>query len=494
MVYHSTRNSALSVSASDAITQGIAPDGGLFVPEEIPKLSQADFSALGGLSYAERAARILGLYLTDFEPEELRQCTRDAYETGHFDTPNVQEIVTLPDGISLLELWHGPTCAFKDMALQILPGLLTRAARKTGFDGEIVILTATSGDTGKAALAGFRDAPNTRILVFYPEDGVSEMQKRQMRTQEGENVDVCAVRGNFDDCQNGVKAIFTDSAMRGKLQRAGMRFSSANSINWGRLVPQIVYYVSAYVTMLEKGILKPGEAFRVTVPTGNFGNILAAWYAKRMGVPIRRLYCASNINHVLTDFLRTGVYDRNRAFHPTISPSMDILISSNLERLLWHMTDGDSERVGGLFAELARNGKYEIPKETLQRIQEEFSGAYYTDEETKRTIGAVFDECGYLSDTHTAVGLCAARDNSAGEAMLVASTASPFKFSPAVLEALGEETAQTDEYELLNRLSQRAKRAVPQPLAALRTKPVRFQTVIDAADMARHVEETLGLA
>ena len=496
MIYHSTRNSALSVSSAEAIAQGISADGGLFVPAFIPELSAADFESLKGLPYAERAARLLQLYLTDYTPEELRECTKAAYASGSFETPNVQEIAKLADGSMLLELWHGPTCAFKDMALQLLPHFLTRAVKKTGTDKEIVILTATSGDTGKAALAGFQDVPGTKIMVFYPEDGVSSMQKRQMQTQEGKNVRVCAVKGNFDDCQNGVKAIFTDPQMQAALAENGMQFSSANSINWGRLVPQIVYYVSAYVTMLEQDILKPGDRFALTVPTGNFGNILAAWYAKQMGVPIHRLICASNINKVLTDFIETGVYDRKREFHATVSPSMDILISSNLERLLYHMTGGDDAQIREWFGALKTAGRYEIPTELRNRIQAEFSGSFWDDAATKAMIGTVFSENGYLSDTHTAVGICAARDYTAKAAeklpMLIASTANPYKFGAAVLEAIGGDT-DADEYEVLSRLEEKSGMAVPKALAELKTKTVRFTDSVAQDEMPAYVREKLGM-
>ena len=497
MLYHSTRNKALAVSSAEAIAQGIAADGGLFVPESIPELTAADFDALKGLSYAERAARLFKLYLTDFTDEELRECTKNAYESGSFETPNVQEIATLADGSMLLELWHGPTCAFKDMALQILPHFLTRSIKKTGINREVVILTATSGDTGKAALAGFKDVPGTKIMVFYPEDGVSSMQKRQMQTQEGENVRVCAVKGNFDDCQNGVKAIFTDPDMQKALADNGMQFSSANSINWGRLVPQIVYYVSAYVTMLEKGILDHGQRFVLTVPTGNFGNILAAWYAKQMGVPIHHLVCASNINKVLTDFIDTGVYDRKRDFHATVSPSMDILISSNLERLLYHMTGEDDAQIRAWFTALKEDGSYQIPVELRNRIQAEFSGSFWNDEATKAMIGKVFAENGYLSDTHTAVGICAARDYIANAPevypMLIASTANPYKFGAAVLEAIGGDT-DADEYEILDRLQSKSGMQIPKALAELKTKAVRFNDVVAQDEMPAYVKEKLGIA
>ncbi|MCQ2416265.1 MAG: threonine synthase [Oscillospiraceae bacterium] len=497
MFYHSTRNKALKVTSAEAIAQGISADGGLFVPESIPEMTAEDFENLKGLSYAERAARIFKLYLTDFTDEELRECTKNAYESGSFETPAVQEIAELADGSMLLELWHGPTCAFKDMALQILPHFLTRSIKKTGIDREVVILTATSGDTGKAALAGFQDVPGTKIMVFYPEDGVSSMQKRQMQTQEGENVRVCAVKGNFDDCQNGVKAIFTDPAMQEALAANGMQFSSANSINWGRLVPQIVYYVSAYVTMLEKGILENGQRFCVTVPTGNFGNILAAWYAKQMGVPIQHLVCASNINNVLTDFIRTGVYDRSRTFHATVSPSMDILISSNLERLLYHMTGEDDAQIREWFGALKTEGRYQISIELRNRIQAEFSGSFWDDAQTKETIGKVFAENGYLSDTHTAVGIAAARDYQAKASekypMLIASTANPYKFGAAVLEAIGGTADGADEYAVLDLLQAKSGMKIPAALADLKTKTVRFTEVTAQDQMDAYVREKLGI-
>ncbi|MBR3094195.1 MAG: threonine synthase, partial [Clostridia bacterium] len=335
MLYTSTRDKTVHVTSAQAIARGISADGGLFVPEEIPQISASLLQELSGLNYISRAKRILALYLTDFTAEEIDRCVRGAYAPGKFSSEKVSPLHTIADGAHVLELWRGPTCAFKDMALQLLPYLLTTAAKKTVADKTIVILVATSGDTGKAALAGFCDVPGTKIMVFYPNDGVSPMQKLQMTTQEGGNVCVCAINGNFDDAQNGVKAIFTDPAVAEKLAQHGMMFSSANSINWGRLVPQIVYYVSAYCDLIAEGAIKNGDAVNIVVPTGNFGNILAAYYAKEMGVPVKTLLCASNANNVLTEFLETGVYDRNRPFFTTTSPSMDILISSNLERLLF---------------------------------------------------------------------------------------------------------------------------------------------------------------
>ena len=334
MYYKSTRNSSVNVTSAQAIAQGISKDGGLFVPSEIPSVSMDEIIALGKMTYAQRAFFVFSKYLTDFTDAEIKYCVDSAYNDKNFDSCNIAELAHLFDGTYMLELWHGPTCAFKDMALQILPYLLTTSAKKIDLNKKIVILVATSGDTGKAALEGFKDVPGTEILVFYPEDGVSAMQKKQMTTQEGSNVGVCAIKGNFDDAQNGVKAIFTNDEIARKLSDSNMMFSSANSINWGRLAPQIIYYVSTYAQLAEDGEIKPGDKINIVVPTGNFGNILAGYYAKKMGVPVNKLICASNANNVLTDFIRTGIYDRNRPFHTTISPSMDILISSNLERLL----------------------------------------------------------------------------------------------------------------------------------------------------------------
>ncbi len=358
MKYFSTRDNNVGVSAAQAITQGISKDGGLFVPESFPQLNADDINSLLEKTYVERATFVLSKYLTDFTEKEVQECARAAYSLERFRHSDIAPLKSLGDNAHILELWHGPTCAFKDMALQILPHLMRVSAQKTANGKEIVILVATSGDTGKAALEGFRDAEHTKILVFYPEDGVSPMQKLQMVTQEGNNVSVCAIRGNFDDAQTGVKTIFTDSSVAQTLADNGMMFSSANSINWGRLVPQIVYYVSAYCDLVKNGTLKNGEEMNVVVPTGNFGNILAAYYAKRMGLPIAKLICASNRNRVLTDFITNGVYDRNRDFFTTSSPSMDILISSNLERLLYELSDRDDSEIRNLMMSLSNEGKY----------------------------------------------------------------------------------------------------------------------------------------
>lgn len=373
MRYNSTRNSGVSVTSAEAIAQGISEDGGLFLPEEMPSISPLEIVALGKMNYSERAAYIFAKFLTDFSDEELQFCTDSAYNTKNFETESIAEMSHLFDGTYMLELWHGPTCAFKDMALQILPYLLTLSAKKINCNKKIVILVATSGDTGKAALEGFKDTAGTEIMVFYPEDGVSPIQKRQMTTQSGGNVAVCAIKGNFDDAQNGVKAIFTDPQMKEKLAENGMLFSSANSINWGRLAPQIIYYISAYATLVEDEEITLGDEINVVVPTGNFGNILAAYFAKQMGLPVAKLICASNANNVLTDFINTGIYDRNRDFFTTLSPSMDILISSNLERLLYLLCGRDDALIREWFSALSKAGRYEVTPEVKAVLQEEFT-------------------------------------------------------------------------------------------------------------------------
>lgn len=497
MFYNSTRNSSVKVTSAEAITQGISAEGGLFVPEEIPQLSQADIEAVGAMSYADRAAFVFSKYLTDFTDAEIHYCTDNAYSTKNFETESIAEIAHLFEGTYMLELWHGPTCAFKDMALQILPYFLTTSAKKIKLDKKIVILVATSGDTGKAALEGFKDVEGTSILVFYPEDGVSPMQKRQMKTQEGSNVGVCAIKGNFDDCQNGVKAIFTDSDVKASLEANGKMFSSANSINWGRLVPQIVYYISAYAELLRDGEIKAGEKINIVVPTGNFGNILAAYYAKHMGIPVNKLICASNINNVLTDFINTGVYDRNRKFFATVSPSMDILISSNLERLLYLMTGRDDAVIRDWFGKLSSEGKYEVTDDVKAKLSEEFWGGFCDDEETKATIHSIYEKYSYTCDTHTAVAVKVYNDYKAqtGDTTktVIASTASPYKFSAAVLEAVSGGKSDLDEYAMIDKLAELSKMPVPAALADLKTKPERFSDVIEKVDQKDYVLRTLGL-
>ncbi len=492
MNYVSTRNSSISVPSAKAIGLGISADGGLFLPESIPSLTAEDIEALKNANYKGRARLVLGKFLTDFTAEEIAACVEGAY-TGSFDNEQPAPIHKLADGVGILELWHGPTCAFKDLALQILPYLLTASAKKINA-GKTVILVATSGDTGKAALEGFKDVENTDIIVFYPSEGVSAMQKLQMDSQEGENVCVCAIKGNFDDAQSRVKEIFTDSVMNKKLADAGYAFSSANSINWGRLVPQIVYYVSAYCDMLRDGY-DLSNGFNVTVPTGNFGNILAAYYAKQMGVPINKLICASNKNNVLTDFIKTGVYDRNRNFHTTISPSMDILISSNLERMLY-MLCKESDQVSAWQSDLKITGRFEVSGEVKSKINDLFYGGCCDDESTLATIRETYEKYGYLIDTHTAVAVAVYNEykKSTGDKtpVVIASTASPYKFADSVLKAVCDESRK-DDFEKLELLSQVTGTAIPAPIKNLKGKERRFGSVIKADEMRTAVCKYLNI-
>lgn len=496
MFYRSTRNSEVKVSSAQAIAQGISSDGGLFVPEEIPAISMEDIKALGSKSYAERALFVFSKFLTDYTEAEIRYCVEGAYNTKNFDTENIAELAHLFDGTYMLELWHGPTCAFKDMALQILPYLLTTAAKKLQLNKKVVILVATSGDTGKAALEGFKDVPDTEILVFYPDNGVSAMQKKQMTTQEGENVGVCAIKGNFDDAQTGVKTIFTNKEIADKLAENGMMFSSANSINWGRLAPQIIYYVSSYAQLLADGEIAEGEKINIVVPTGNFGNILAGFYAKKMGVPINKLICASNANNVLTDFIRTGIYDRNRAFHATISPSMDILISSNLERLLYILNGGNDAQIREWFGKLGTDGKYEVTDDVKKALADEFYAGCCDDVQTKATIKEYFDKYSYTCDTHTAVAVKVyedyVKDTGDKTKTVIASTASPYKFSGSVLDAVGQKTSD-DEFELVDKLAEVSGMPIPSSLAALKNKDIRFKKIIDKTEMKDFVFESLNI-
>ncbi len=494
MNYVSTRDTAVKVSASQAITKGISAEGGLFVPENLPKVDMSEIEKIAGLDYIGRAKAILSLFLTDFSEAEIDSCVKGAYETG-FSSEKVAPLEKIEDGVHILELFKGPTCAFKDMALQILPRLLTVSSAKAAPGTKIVILVATSGDTGKAALEGFKDVENTQILVFYPSDGVSPMQKLQMCTQEGDNVAVCAIEGNFDDAQSGVKRIFTDKAIGEKLAESSMAFSSANSINWGRLCPQIVYYFSAYCDLLAGGEIKAGDAINIVVPTGNFGNILAAYYAKEMGLPVKKLICASNSNSVLTEFLTTGVYNRNREFFTTISPSMDILISSNLERLLYSMAG--SENVTSWMRQLSENGKYEVDADTLAAIKAQFAAGCCNDDETKATIAEIFKNKNYLCDTHTAVAVKVYYDYKAetGDSTpaVIASTASPFKFSAAVLEAVDGKNDNLDEFEMVERLASVTGKCCPEQLANLREKKVRFDGCCSKDSMDGVVFNMLGI-
>ncbi len=489
MQFTSTR-SCQNVTSAAAITRGIAADGGLFVPCSFPEISFEKLQSLAGMDYISRAGEVLKLYLTDYTAEELDYCIRGAY-CNTFDNNEPAPLVEVVPGTEMLELWHGPTCAFKDMALQLLPFLLVKAANKTAPGRTIVILVATSGDTGKAALAGFADVPNTRIVVFFPENGVSDMQKLQMITQTGDNVSVCGIEGNFDDAQSGVKKIFTDEAIRAELDKKNMEFSSANSINFGRLVPQIVYYVSAACDLIKAGKLKQGEKFNVAVPTGNFGDILAAYYAKCMGVPIDKLICASNRNKVLTDFLATGVYDRNREFYTTSSPSMDILISSNLERMIFHASGNNAELTAGLMKDLAEKGRYELPADVLAKLQSEFFGGFCDENGTEETISKLFKEHNYLCDTHTAVAANVLEQyrKATGDDTLtvVASTASPYKFAASVLPALTADALPEDGFAQLEMLSKLSNTPIPAPLANLKGCKVLHKNCIEKSDMAEFV-------
>lgn len=496
MLYTSTRDNSVKVNSADAIVHGISADGGLFVPTEIPKIDASFISELVPLDYISRAKKVLKLYLTDFTEEEIAMCVEGAYKDGKFSSEKVAPLHKYNENAEILELWRGPTCAFKDMALQLLPYLLTVSVKKTGSDKTIVILVATSGDTGKAALEGFKNVPGTKIMVFYPSDGVSPMQKLQMATQEGDNVNVCAIKGNFDDAQNGVKAIFTDKAVAEKLAEHSMMFSSANSINWGRLVPQIVYYVSAYCDMIAKGRINNGDEINIVVPTGNFGNILAAYYAKMMGVPVKKLICASNANNVLTDFLKTGTYDKNRKFYTTTSPSMDILISSNLERLLYHLTQSD-KAVSSLMNKLSSDGKYDVDSETMNKITALFDAGFCDDAQTKKTIADTYKN-GYLLDTHTAVAVNVynAYTERTGDSTptVIASTANPYKFSAAVLGAVSsEDISSLNEFEQVEKLIDETKEPCPPQLANLRGKKPRFTDCCDKEKMIEMVYKMLGI-
>ncbi len=490
--YISTRGKTLPVSSAQAIKQGLADDGGLFMPETIPSLTQEDFDFLKDATYSERAAYIMAKFLTDYNYEELLSDCKEAYSEARF--PGGAAPITDIDNMRLLELWHGPTCAFKDMALQVMPRLLSRALTKTNEKRTAFILVATSGDTGKAALEGYKDVDGIKIMVFYPVNGVSKIQKLQMATQEGENVYVCAIKGNFDDAQNGVKKIFGNPETAEKLNANGYFFSSANSINWGRLVPQIVYYISSYCDMVSKGDIKHGDSINICVPTGNFGNIFAAYIAKMMGLPVNRFICASNCNNILTDFITTGTYDRNRAFHTTISPSMDILISSNLERLLYVL--GGQEKTAEYMKSLSEKGVYSVSEDIKSKIDQNFSGYFCDEEQTSKTIKETFDKYGYLIDTHTAVAVKCAKEyiEKTGDQrkIIVASTASPYKFSSNVYTSLTGVKLE-NEFDALTNTEKLSGTKIPAPLASLQSKKVRFETVINPEDMTDEVLKTLGL-
>ncbi len=495
MRYCSTRNAADTVSAAEAVKEGIAPDGGLFVPAA-RLIANDELRGFAG-DYQELCVKVLSIFFPEFTAGELQGVVAGAYGGGKFPLPAVAPL-SEAGGVYFLELWHGPTCAFKDMALQVLPRLLPLAVAKTGAGADIAILVATSGDTGKAALEGFRDVPGTRVIVFYPEEGVSEMQRRQMVTQEGENVHVVAVRGNFDDAQGGVKAIFRDKKIKEVVGAGGFRFSSANSINWGRLAPQVVYYFHAYNRLLARGRLSAGDRVNFVVPTGNFGNILAGYYAWKMGLPVNKFICAANSNNVLTDFINTGTYDRNREFYRTISPSMDILISSNLERLLFEAAGRDDRKIISWMEELASEGRYTVDRNTSQTIRDLFWSGCATDEETMDTISSFFTAHGYLADPHTAVGInvynkYVARSNDETPAVVV-STASPFKFNRSVAGAvLGKDAVRShSEYELTALLAAETGREIPPALQNLETRPVLHSDVVSKEGMKEMVVRLLS--
>ncbi len=497
MLYTSTRNKDIKVTAAQAIAQGISEEGGLFVPCELPQFSLDKIGKMVSMPYTERAKTVLRDFLTDFTEEELDYCVEGAYEASKFSSDKIAPTVNVNGNESILELWHGPTCAFKDMALQLLPYLMTVSAKKTADGKTIVILVATSGDTGKAALEGFKNVDNTKILVFYPVDGVSPMQKLQMTTQEGENVAVCAINGNFDDAQSAVKSIFTNDDIKAQLAEKNMAFSSANSINWGRLVPQIVYYFSTYCDLLDQGKIALGDEINVVVPTGNFGNILAAYYAKNMGLPIKKLICASNSNNVLTDFLKSGEYNKNRTFYTTSSPSMDILISSNLERLLYHMCGENDATVRDLMNGLATDGKYTVSDELIANIQSVFDAGCSTEDEVNDTIKKYNNEFGYLCDTHTAVAVNVyekyVADTNDDIPTVIDSTASPYKFSKSVLSAIKTIADDMDEFEIVEELNKTTGMDIPTPLKSLKDKTVRFTEVCDKENMSEMVFKLLQL-
>lgn len=493
LYYKSTRNSKVKVTASEAILKGLAQDGGLFVPEKIPSLEKS-LDDLKSMNYQEIAYEVMKQFLTDFTEEELKDCIERAYDSK-FDTEEIAPLVKA-DNIYYLELFHGATIAFKDMALSILPHLMTTAAKKNRIDKKIVILTATSGDTGKAALAGFADVEGTQIIVFYPKNGVSKVQELQMVTQKGSNVDIVAIHGNFDNAQSGVKAMFENKELGKELEKNGYQFSSANSINIGRLVPQVVYYVFAYAKLLENEEITAGEKINVVVPTGNFGNILAAYYAKQMGVPIAKLICASNENKVLFDFFETGIYNKNREFVLTTSPSMDILVSSNLERLLYLIAGEDSEKTKELMSELKAAGQYTITEKMREKLVD-FAAGYAGETETSDQIRAVYKRTGYVIDTHTAVAsyVCDTyqKESKDDAKCLVASTASPYKFVKSVMSAVDESFSEKDEFELLEELKKISGMELPQAIKDILDADILHHIECDVEQMEQTVKEILKL-
>jgi len=496
MEYISTRGSAPSIASKKAIIKGIAEDKGLYVPAAFPFLGPNPFAGMGQNYYAARAVRILQSFLPDYTPAELLTAGQTAY-AENFDAPAIAPVRFLGDGTAILELWHGPTLAFKDMALQLMPRLLSIALQSETERYEVVILVATSGDTGKAALEGFADAPDVRIFVFYPHEGVSAIQRLQMVTQRGRNVGACAVQGNFDDAQTGVKQIFSDPAINKKLATFNFRLSSANSINWGRLAPQIAYYFTGYDDMVAAGKIQRGQPILICVPTGNFGNILAAYYARLCGLPLSRLICASNQNRILTDFIRTGVYDRRREFYKTESPSMDILISSNLERLLFELAGRQASVVSAWMEKLASQGWYDIPSDPLRQLQSFFYGGFADPQDTLQAIREAFEKQEYLMDPHTAVGYSVLQkyreETGDPTPALLASTASPFKFNRAVLEALGRDPSGKDEFTLLEDLATISHQPIPAQLIELKSLPEVHREVCAKQRMAEILDQFLGI-
>lgn len=493
VLYNSTRNAALKVKASEAILKGISEEGGLFVPNQIPVMDKS-LKELSEMNYKQVAYEVMKLFLSDFTEEELKNCIEKAYDSK-FDTEVIAPLVEA-EGAYYLELFHGATIAFKDMALSILPHLMTTAAKKNQLENDIVILTATSGDTGKAALAGFADVEGTKIIVFYPKNGVSKVQEKQMVTQKGVNTYVVGITGNFDDAQTGVKKLFADKELEQEMKASGLQFSSANSINIGRLVPQVVYYVYAYAKLLSEEKITEGELMNVAVPTGNFGNILAAYYAKKLGIPVGKLICCSNENKVLYDFFETGAYDKNREFILTSSPSMDILISSNLERLIYHIAGDNAEICAQMMQELNTKGVYEITEDMKAQLAD-FCGGYAKEEDTFKTIHELYDKTGYVIDTHTAVaatvyGEYVAKTQDETKTV-IASTASPFKFSRSVMTAISEKYSDMEDFALIDELSKVANVAVPNAIEEIRTAPVLHDRVCDKEDMKAVVKNILGI-
>lgn len=497
MEYISTRGNYKKVSSAEAIRLGMVPEGGLFVPEEVPELELAEIMKNIDTDYKDIAAWIFQFFLSDYSTQEINDAVTAAYSQANFPVEKVTPLVKLDENTYVLELWHGPTAAFKDLALQVMPYLLVTAAEKSDIDDEIVILVATSGDTGKAALEGFKDVKGIKIIVFYPEDGVSHVQKDQMRTTGGSNTDVVSLEGNFDDCQNAVKKIFSDKDFKKKMSRNSYQFSSANSINWGRLLPQLVYYFSAYFQLLNSGAIKAGEQINISVPTGNFGNILAAYYANQLGLPVNKFICASNDNNVLTDFLKTGEYNINREFKKTISPSMDILISSNLERFLFEMTEHNSEKINKWYKDLKETGSFKVDRNTMEKIKEKFVGEYSLEHEAKSAVKNSYEEFNYLIDPHTAVGVDSlskyrSKTDDYTKAV-VDSTASPYKFSRAVLESLKNKKITKDEYRVVDELYQLTGFEIHKAIKDLEDKKIRHKRNCKKDEVKAELEDILKL-